>query len=307
MEPLTMDLVEPLVVDNFDTSSDGTVAAESSDSDIDALWWDLGELLEGEVHLEPVVLAVDTTPVIEHRKDKKRVRSESQAAEKRRKEIVEDEIKREIRMARNRASAERTRIRRLEHIKNLETEAQRIETANYKLLSILRNKYNKSESELKVEGIERDINVPTSQPTRRSRSKKTDAADVLNKLEQNADNLSPEELLELRKEARMARNRASAERTRLRRLEAARQLEVRVSIAKAIRQRYAEMLRAEGEDLSRHDINSADDADLYDELVSVSCSSDDERAKPCAGREVARKESVCKTGPVSGDLQTVRY
>jgi hypothetical protein len=146
-------------------------------------------------------------------------------------------------------------------------------------MNVLRAKHGKTDSDLSLDnGIIRAIEA-RNEPIQQSRSKKGDAMDALRKLEEDADNLSADDLARLRKEARMARNRASAERTRLRRLEATRQLEIRVQIAKALRSKYMGMLEGDEDDVLKTEA-------LLEEGI-----------EPCVAREVAHHDALCKTGP----------
>ena len=76
--------------------------------------------------------------------------------------------------------------------------------------------------------------VPFEPPPRcrPGRAKRASGMEALEKL-QHPENLSRDELARLRKEARMARNRASAERTRLRRLQYTADLETKVQALEA--------------------------------------------------------------------------
>jgi len=283
--------IEPMLVDFV---SDESVVGDTSDSGIDALWWEVGELLEDHV------IDFDEKPQQEQQQavrgtiatttEKKRARNLDTVATKRRKSFDEDDVKREVRMARNRASAERTRLRRLEHVKTLETKAVELENHNEKLFSILKEQYRTTEEELDQLASDFQVEIPLTEPPRRSRSKKADAKEVIKKLEKEAEGLSADEVARLRKEARMARNRASAERTRLRRLEAARQLEIRVNLAQLKNERYSSLL----EELSKGS---------HPDMQETGC--EGVHAKPCSEHEVVRHELLCKTRPVSGDLQSV--
>jgi len=312
--------LEPVLVELFsDESVQGDTCSEKSG--IDALWFEVGELLE-EMPLADLDQAFDSGI---QKNEKKRARSTQPSGTKRSKESSvtpsavkeakfadEDDIKREIRMARNRASAERTRLKRLEHIKSLETQVLDVEARNEALIRLLQSSFNKSEKDVDIELPEGFIAVPPAEPTRRTRAKKGDAKDLLKKLEQESDRLSPEEVAQLRKEARMARNRASAERTRLRRLEAARQLEVRVNIAKFKFGKLSEMLRDCAFSLSSSERSQLNVDQLLEPLDSrqqtpdtvsydsgsTCCSSGDEGdAISCFEHEVARHERLCETRP----------
>jgi hypothetical protein len=220
----------------------------------------------------------------------------------------EDEMKREIRMARNRASAERTRLRRLEHIKTLDVRAKELEDNNEQIAAKLMSLFGRTKEELAnlTKGCE--VHLPALEPPRRSKNKKTDAVEVLSKLQQEADVLPAEELARLRKEARMARNRASAERTRLRRLEAARQLEGRVTSAekkkeKLIRELKQEMIRISLGEKERRSLETfLNEQEQQDNDVIKG-----EPANSCSVHEVVRHEPLCKTRPARSRLYKSYY
>jgi GH24 family phage-related lysozyme (muramidase) len=88
------------------------------------------------------------------------------------------------------------------------------------------------------------VPVPAPEPLiskRRSRAKKGDGQEAIKKLN-GSEKLPPHEVARLRKEARMARNRASAERTRQRRLAATNLLQVEVTRLEIIQTKMLEVL-----------------------------------------------------------------
>jgi len=287
--------IEPMLIDFF---SDDSVIGDSSDTGIDALWWEVGELLEGDVPVELDCMSEKPPTLVNEKKRAKAIDTSVSQSNKRRK-ATEDDMKREIRMARNRASAERTRLRRLEHVKSLETEAAELDAANESLQNLLVSNFGKSGVEL-ADDVCSQVTADVPEPPRRSRNKKGDAKDVIKMLECDSDNLSPDEIAKLRKEARMARNRASAERTRLRRLEAARQLEVRVAGGEVRLQKLLDMVQELSESLTQEQRDSLE-IDKYLDMRNRF----DSAAKPCSGYEVTRLDSSCETRPVPGDLQEV--
>jgi len=262
--------LEPVLLDVSDESS---FTGESSDSGIDALIWEVDELLETEALLDEIdrkkyektpaescSLSDDMASLSEdvysmsddqevpngEKITKKRIKTcnSTENFSKKSKSVDEDDVKREIRMARNRASAERTRLRRLEHVKNLELDAKKFETENQDIISILKKTFDQSDKVIQsMISVVPAVPIACEPIVRRSRARKGDAQEAISKLEKEAANLSPEEVARLRKEARMARNRASAERTRLRRLEAARELEIRTATAKAINENLRSLLQ----------------------------------------------------------------
>jgi len=306
--------IEPMLVDVF---SDESVLGDSSDSGVDDMWWEVGELLETIIPLDlddkngaqqvicenscsaekPIVAT--PTPSQMEKKRAKPLNTCVDSSNKRRKSMDENDQKREIRMARNRASAERTRLRRLEHIKSLENQVTEINDLNERTLKMLQEQFGKTCKEIEASIGPCTVMLPDFDAPKRPRVKKDDAREILRKLESEAECLPQDEVAKLRKQARMARNRASAERTRLRRLEAAHQLEVQVASGRLRQGKLSTILK---DLLETHPM---DDKLRRNVLALLNEQPVEKPAKSCFDHEVTCHEITCKTGPVSGDLQVL--
>lgn len=160
---------------------------------------------------------------------------------------LEDECKNEIRKERNRQAAEKTRMRRLENARNLQTTVQLMERFVLRLRSEPCSRADAKQLEAALQSVEpvqvQSAAAAAAVVSRKVRVKKGNEAAELYKLKTN---LSPEERAALQTEARKARNRASAERSRNKMLEANLDMQKRIALLKL---QACALLRVRGEEL----------------------------------------------------------
>jgi len=222
--------------------------------------------------------------MVEEEKPTKRARVLNEDAEQRRFEIK----------ARNRASAERTRQRRLDQMKVLEERKLELDEENTKLEMLLTKSFGVGNVENAA-----NVNMPvmmepmTGKRQRRSRAKKGDVEEAVKKLS-GCEKLPPQEIARLRKEARMARNRASAERTRQRRLAATQLLQADVARLEMVQGKLLELLSASLD-------NCQDEAMRKMALLLLEKHKQQTAANACENFEVFSDRLKNETGPVTGE------
>ncbi|KAH9255272.1 hypothetical protein BASA81_006712 [Batrachochytrium salamandrivorans] len=187
---------------------------------------------------------------------------------------TEEDCKNEIRKERNRQAAEKTRMRRLENARNLQSTIVLMESFVNRLVSepcpanlqhVLDSTSLSSPSSSSSASLSPGATSSTG-PTRKVRVKKGNEAAELYKLKTN---LSAEERFALQTEARKARNRASAERSRNKMLEANLDMQHRIALLKL---QAINLLQARGQAFAQVKEEWIATSDECTQLAQFACS-----------------------------------